>query len=150
MSLTLTNINELLSIGLTIVSIAAGAQAKFHFDNKFTKQILTAAFAAEKAIDKTAYNNDGTLNAAREDMALLILSKINPSISHEDAKLELESVLKTIHAHAEDGAELAANDPKLVTKPELGVSPTPGPVPPGVVPPTPTAESVSVSVHENG
>ena len=124
MHLTLTNINELLTIGLTLVSIAGAAQAKFHFDNKYAKGLLTAAFAAEKAIDHTAYNSDGTLNKAREDMALLIYSHINPHMDPEEARLDLEGILKTIHQHAEDGAILAAADPHLVTKPELGVPPT--------------------------
>lgn len=100
MHITIEEVCSSLGTLLAIVSAIAGILQSFNIKLKYANAITTAVFAAEKAIDKATYNSDGTYNKAREDLAIIILSKLIPNFDDKTARADIEYVLAVIHAAA--------------------------------------------------
>jgi hypothetical protein len=100
MHLTLAQVTDLLGTVLTIVTVVAGLLAKYNRKLKYVQAVLTAIGAAEKAVDRAAYNDDGSFNKARLDMAIGILAKLVKGLDQAKAEADIEAVLAVIHAHA--------------------------------------------------
>jgi len=144
MALNLVELNAVLGTALTLVSVIAGLFAKLNVENKYAKALLTACFAAEKAIDVTAYDSDGTLNLARENMAILILHKLVPKVNEDSLRGEIGALLAIIHTHANDGIA----DSQLIALPTNPPTPADMIRTVGEPPPAPTPASVQVTLHE--
>jgi len=140
MHITIEEVASCLGTLLTIVTIVAGIMQSLNIKLKYINAITTAIFAAEKAIDKATYNSDGTYNKAREDLAVLILSKMIPNFDDKTARADIEAVLAVVHAHAVTAITVpgaAPTVPPIVIKPlitsglvtsvsQVGANPYPG------------------------
>ena len=91
------NINVILGLLSAVLAIATWVATHFNFQNKKLAQILNACLIAEKAIDRAAYNSDGTFNQARLDMAMSILKILDPKLDVADTEADIEKVLAGVH-----------------------------------------------------
>jgi hypothetical protein len=88
----------LLSGATTLATTILGSK---NANLKYVNMVTTSVAAVDKAIDSFAYSSDGELNAARENMAILLLSKICPKFDDAQARQDIGAVLAVIHAHAQ-------------------------------------------------
>lgn len=105
MSLPFGDAMTVLSAVLTALSTGLGIIA---VKNNRAKTIAIAIAAAETAIDKTAYNSDGTLNAARVQLAETVLDHVIPNANPAVVDADLKALLAVVHSHAQSLVPAAA------------------------------------------
>ncbi len=127
MHITLAQVTDVLSFALTAVSFLSLIMAQLNAKNKYLSAVTTAVAAAEKAVDKVAYGDSNTLDKAREDFAILVLSKLIPNFNDAAARKDIETILALIHLHAQ-ALEEAAAAPSVAVVPSGNIAPQPAAV----------------------
>ena len=117
------DIVTLLTALVTIMGAVIAFLSHLHLKNKRLAQILNAALIAEKAVDKTAYNDDGSINQARMDMATSLLKIADPKIDTATAQAQIEQVLSAVHTSVKE-VESAPKPPTDPPIPQKDVDPT--------------------------
>jgi len=92
-------IDQFLAALSTVLAVLTTISQSALGKTKYVKVVAEAVAAAEKAIDKTAFSDQGKLDEARVDFAVAVVAKVFPKINPATIKADIEAVLDVVHQH---------------------------------------------------